>query len=118
LIPSCTQPYNLREERIIKNKKNICKKQIIIMFNYPFFSKIIWLVHWESQLQLVISNKTEDWRSVAQLLANDKKTDNAILFFPPFVQENVNYYLQRDDTPFVIKREIIYNLIFYAGATG
>jgi len=47
-----------------------------------------------------------------------KKPINAILFFPPFVQENVNYYLQRDDTPFVIKREIIYNLIFMAGATG
>jgi len=71
-----------------------------------------------SDLHLVISNNTEDWKGVATFLTTQTRSTDAILFFPPFVQENVDYYINKDHMPLDTNREINLQPDIYAGGTG
>jgi len=51
----------------------------------------------DTRLGLVISNTNEDWRGVSAYLGDHVQTGDGVLYFPTYIQENVDYYRSKQD---------------------
>ncbi len=115
----CLVPFTILVSFFMTQIKPVWLQRLVLVMLILFSSVRLYGWHSGNQaLQLVISNNNEDWRGVANFLANNAKSTDAILFFPPYVQGNINYYLQKNSKPFDKKREIAIQPDMFSGSMG
>ncbi|SRR5258706_1030035 len=93
---SCVIPFSYLIAISINNIKRKALQNIVIAL--LILLSAIRLFGWyteDNRLTLVIGNHNEDWVGVSEFLSKNETPYSAVIFFPPYWQEYVNFYYDK-----------------------